>query len=127
MESGWINRFRDRYNFLKINEGLTQKTLADQIGVSQPTVGHWLKGKTEPDSIDLYIRLSKAIKLHPAKLLFDRDTVPNHLQTLVISLTQLDQESIELIEQLVVRFKGNRTEIDKREKSDRRQGHRRNP
>lgn len=125
MENNWLERFRDRYNFLKLTEGLTQKILADQIGVSQPTIGHWLKGKTEPESVNLYIKLSKSIKLHPAKLLFDIEPVPDTLLQLVFDIAQLDQDSISLMEQLIARLKSSAPDTDKREVPDRRQGHRR--
>lgn len=125
MENDWQKRFRERYYLLKLTEGLTQKMLADQIGVSQLTTGHWLRGKTAPDSIDLYNNLSKAIKLHPAKLLFDIDPVPDTFAGLLFDMAQLDQGRIALIEQLIDHLKGTTAYTDKRRIPDRRQGPRR--
>lgn len=66
----WRDRFKERFAYLKATEELTQEKLAERLDVTQGTVGHWLKGRRSPETLDMYEKLADAIGLHPAWLLY---------------------------------------------------------
>jgi len=66
----WRSRFIKRLEQLKRSEKLTQERLGEILGVTQGTIGHWKTGKRSPDNLDQYEKLAKALKLHPAELLY---------------------------------------------------------
>lgn len=70
---GWRDRFQRRFNDLKRDEGLTQAKLADQLDVSQGSINNWLSGYRSPRTLEQYEALAKAIKMHPAHLLYGID------------------------------------------------------
>ena len=41
--------FSDRLLTLMLLEQITQKELAEKLGITQPTVNRWIKGENEPD------------------------------------------------------------------------------
>lgn len=69
----WRERFRQRFDVLKAREGLTQEKLAEELGVTQGTIGHWLNARRAPDTLAMYEQLAKALNVHPAWLLYGID------------------------------------------------------
>lgn len=53
---------------LRKRQGLTQQALADRLGVEQPTIQRWEKGKREPELSQL-IALAEALGVEPGELL----------------------------------------------------------
>lgn len=53
---------------LRKQRGLTQSALAEMLGVEQPTIQRWEKGKREPN-IDQLIALAKALDIEPGTLI----------------------------------------------------------
>lgn len=86
----WRERFRQRFDVLKVREGLTQEKLAEILGVTQGTVGHWLNARRAPDTLAMYEQLAKALNVHPAWLLYGIDK----------AMTKESFEFIELWEKL---------------------------
>ena len=73
----WRERFRLRFELLKAREGLTQEKLAEVLGVTQGTIGHWLNARRAPDTLAMYEQLAKALNVHPAWLLYGIDQAMN--------------------------------------------------
>lgn len=73
-DSRWRERAKRRYLQLKTTEGLTQAKLAEQVGVTQGAIAHWLSGRRQPDTLDQYESLARSLKMHPAELLYGLDT-----------------------------------------------------
>jgi transcriptional regulator with XRE-family HTH domain len=69
----WRERFKLRFELLKSREGLTQEKLAESLGVTQGTVGHWLNARRAPDTLAMYEQLAKALGVSPAWLLYGID------------------------------------------------------
>lgn len=69
----WRERAKSRYIHLKSTEGLTQAKLAEQVGVTQGAVAHWLGGRRVPETLEQYEALAMALKMHPAELLYGLD------------------------------------------------------
>jgi len=44
-----MSKFKDNLFFYRNQAKMTQKTLAEKLGVSTNNIGHWEKGRTEPD------------------------------------------------------------------------------
>lgn len=61
-------RYLERLAELRKRKGLTQMDLADQIGVEQPTIQRWEKGKREPNFNQLFA-LAAALGVDPGALL----------------------------------------------------------
>ena len=76
MAENWRDRFRQRFYQLKHAEGLTQEILAERVGVSQPTIGHWLNERRTPDTLDLYESLANGLKVTPQWLLYGIEDQP---------------------------------------------------
>lgn len=70
MTIAWRARFRNRFEQLKRESGLTQDQLATAVGVSQGTIAHWLNGRRTPDTLEQYEKLAAALGWHPAHLLY---------------------------------------------------------
>lgn len=64
MPMGHLDRLAD----LRKRRGLTQQALADKLGVEQPTVQRWERGKREPDLSQL-IDLAAALNVDPSALI----------------------------------------------------------
>ena len=52
----------------RIQAKMTQKALAEKLGVSMNNIGHWEKGRTEPD-IDTLLKLCKIFDITIEELL----------------------------------------------------------
>lgn len=61
---GYLNRLAA----IRKQKGFTQATLAERLGVEQPTVQRWEKGKREPDLGQL-IALARALDIEPGALI----------------------------------------------------------
>jgi len=57
----WHDRFKSRFQELKVTKGMTQYTLADDLGVSQGTVANWLNGIREPRSIQDFEKIASVL------------------------------------------------------------------
>ena len=64
----WRKVFTTRFNVLKNEQGLTQEKLAEKIGVTQGTVGHWLRGERTPGSMEVFRKIESALTLAPGQL-----------------------------------------------------------
>ena len=53
-----------RFFIAELQNGLTQKQIADMVGTSQPHVSSWLSGQRIPSSINL-VKLCKVIDKTP--------------------------------------------------------------
>lgn len=53
---------------IRKEKGLTQAALAEMVGVEQPTIQRWEKGKREPELAQLF-KLAAALDIDPATLL----------------------------------------------------------
>ena len=53
-----MNKFRENLKEMRISAGLTQKQLAEKLGVLERTISHWESGKRECD-FDTLIKISK--------------------------------------------------------------------
>lgn len=60
--------YLERIAKLRKQKGLTQARLAEIIGVEQPTIQRWEKGKREPDLAQLFA-LAEALDVEPSALL----------------------------------------------------------
>lgn len=60
--------YLDRLAVLRKKRGFTQATLAEEMGVEQPTVQRWEKGKREPDLGQL-IKLAGVLGVEPGALI----------------------------------------------------------
>lgn len=61
---GYLDRLAD----LRKRKGLTQAQLAEKVGVEQPTIQRWEKGKREPELAQLFA-LAEALDVEPGTLL----------------------------------------------------------
>lgn len=53
-----MNKFRENLKEMRISAGLTQKQLAEKLGVLERTISYWESGKRECD-FDTLIKISK--------------------------------------------------------------------
>lgn len=70
----WRDRFKERFRDLKRGQGLTQEMLAEKVGVTQGTIGHWINDRRSPEKLEDYEKLAKALGMHPAELLYGVET-----------------------------------------------------
>lgn len=68
---GYLNQLA----LLRKKRGLTQAGLAERLGVEQPTVQRWEKGKREPDLGQLH-QIAKALGVEVSALLGQNEIVP---------------------------------------------------
>jgi transcriptional regulator with XRE-family HTH domain len=64
MPVGYLDQLAD----LRKRKGLTQATLAERMGVEQPTVQRWEKGKREP-SLSQLLELARVLDVEPGALI----------------------------------------------------------
>src|SRR5688572_11583236 len=64
MPMGYLDQLAE----LRKRKGFTQQSLADEMGVEQPTVQRWEKGKREP-SIGQLLELAKVLDVEPGSLI----------------------------------------------------------
>jgi len=57
-----MNKFKDNLLFFRRQFKFTQKELAEKLNVSINNIGHWEKGRTEPN-IDTIIALSQIFSI----------------------------------------------------------------
>lgn len=57
-----MNKFKDNLIFHRQQANLTQKQLAEKLNVSKNNIGHWEKGRSEPN-IDTLIALAKMFSI----------------------------------------------------------------
>ena len=57
----WRSRFRQRFSELKTKQGLTQEKLGDCMGVTQGTIGHWLRGRRTPETLEQFRSLARCL------------------------------------------------------------------
>ncbi|MFS0736961.1 XRE family transcriptional regulator [Sphingomonas sp. 1P06PA] len=71
MPMGYLDRLAE----LRKKRGFTQASLAERLGVEQPTVQRWEKGKREPDLKQL-IELAAVLGVEPGNLLGGDEAAP---------------------------------------------------
>jgi transcriptional regulator with XRE-family HTH domain len=71
MPMGYLDRLAE----LRKRRGFTQATLAERLGVEQPTVQRWEKGKREPD-FEQFFQIADVLGVEPSALLTGSATVP---------------------------------------------------
>ena len=64
----WRKIFVKRFDELKTSQGLTQEKLAEALGVTQGTIGHWYRGERKPRGLEQFRRLEHALELAPGTL-----------------------------------------------------------
>lgn len=80
--------------------GLTQRSLADLVGLSSVSVLKWENGQNEPRGKNLFA-LARALECSPTWLLFgDEDKTPTPAIELTESLNEQQQQMLELFDQL---------------------------
>lgn len=67
--------YLDRLARLRKAKGFTQSSLAERLGVEQPTVQRWESGKREPSLAQLF-ELARALDVEPGNLLGDTTAAP---------------------------------------------------
>lgn len=65
--------------------GWTQAKLASSIGVSQPTIGNWLRGRSVPDANSVFA-VERALSLIPGELSVHLGYVPVNRGSLISEL-----------------------------------------
>jgi len=80
-------RYSLEFRALRQKSGLTQKALAERVGVEQPTINRWENGKQNPDLGDLD-KLAAALGVHPGELFRD-DELSSHPEATEAALTEL--------------------------------------
>ena len=63
-----INQIRDKIISAIKNSGLTQKEIANKLGVCQQTISHYFNGTKLP-TLDTFANLCVALDLDPAEIL----------------------------------------------------------
>lgn len=76
---------------MRLWEGLTQKQLADKIGVTAHNVGDWERGKAEPSISDL-IKLAEAFECSVDAIIGRGDSVDNAFES-----NRLSKDEIKLL------------------------------
>jgi len=74
-KKGVIFVFRINLKVAREKAGISQKQLADKIGVAQGTVGNWEAGIREP-SLEVINKLATILNVHAAELISDDLTPP---------------------------------------------------
>ncbi len=60
-------------------QGITYRTLAEEIGVQTQTVGYWARGETKPDP-EMRKRVSEILRVDIYTLFFRHEDEPEFLQ-----------------------------------------------
>jgi len=66
----WAIRFRERYEDLRLRKGkkyITQKKIADALGMTRGAVGHYMNGEREP-SLEAWKTIAQLLETTPEKL-----------------------------------------------------------
>ena len=63
-----MNKFKDNLLFYRNQAKMTQKVLAGKLGVSINNIGHWEKGRTEPN-IDMLLKICEIFSVTTEDLL----------------------------------------------------------
>lgn len=72
--------------------GLSQRTLAERIGVKQPTISKWTRGESEP-SLDTIADIEEALGLRRGYLLVDAGYVDGDLRSVEAAIDLTDDLS----------------------------------
>jgi transcriptional regulator with XRE-family HTH domain len=68
----WTMEFPERLQHLRKQKGLTQKTLADAVGMSLIQISRYESGQSQP-TLDVLRRLAVALSVSADELLFDSE------------------------------------------------------
>jgi transcriptional regulator with XRE-family HTH domain len=69
-----------RYQVMLLQNGRTQKDIAEEIGSHQSHVSDWLNGRKIPNSSSLH-KLAKALGVTPEHLINELDVIRNNYST----------------------------------------------
>mgnify|MGYP000726783181 CR=1 FL=1 len=85
-----MNFFTDRLKTLRKEKKLTQKELAEQIGIKQNSYSDWETGKNEP-SLENIVKLTKifkcSVKIRAAKLIASSGEIEPSVHTSSVNLS----------------------------------------
>ena len=62
--------FSNRLKFLRSEKKLSQKQVADKIGIPVSTYANWEQGRREPSIVDIY-KLISVLEIQPNELFVD--------------------------------------------------------
>ena len=95
--------FADRITKLRIDKGLSQHSLAQQLGVKRSVVSYYESGDRLP-SLDVLIEMSRVFNVSTDYLLKGKDA------SRIISVSDLDEKEIDVIASMVnvLRDKNNK-------------------
>lgn len=97
---GYEMKMSDRIASRRKELGLTQRALAQLVGLSGVSILKWENGQNEPSGKNLFA-LSDALKCSPAWLLFgDEDKSPTPASKLPLDLDDQQQQLLHLFAQL---------------------------
>ena len=71
MPMGYLDQLAD----LRKRKGFTQATLAERLGVEQPTIQRWERGRREP-SLSQLVELAKVLEVEPSSLIDSEIATP---------------------------------------------------
>lgn len=57
-----MSKFNKNLLYFRKNANMTQETLAKKLGVSTNNIGHWEKGRTEPN-IDMLLKICEVLNV----------------------------------------------------------------
>ena len=87
-----LNKFAENLSEVINAKGLTQKTVANAIGVKPNTLNQWTTGKREPD-FDHLLMLCYYLKMSPSELLSYRSN-PNEQDDMLQKMLQIYMQYI---------------------------------
>lgn len=64
----FVNKFKDNLRIQRTQAKMSQRLLAQKIGVSVNNIGHWEKGRTEPN-IDTLLKICTIFDISIEELL----------------------------------------------------------
>ena len=90
-----MNNFARNFSDLLRIRGVTQKQIADRLGVQPSTVNQWAKGKREPE-LDKLCFISYLLDTTPTELLgYNRNTFKVVLTYEIVKLVEQDKEFLQ--------------------------------
>jgi transcriptional regulator with XRE-family HTH domain len=99
MVETWRERMKQRRKELQ----LSREALAERLGLTPSTVGHWETGTREPETLERFEALAQALELHPMELIYgipyDAEFLP-----LLLRLKELPPDARTAIKAIISAF-----------------------